>query len=172
MKTIFKIVLLLSFPIIAQAQRDTIFAEGFWTLPTIGGLQCEFKFDSIEVESVMFNPHKFYGANYQYQSEYQICDGYGNCETYPTTCSAWVSMNFENTAYSSDTIEILGYFWNRVDAVDFKMFTKKKNRAGEVSVNASPETVQKIACGCYKKIGRSKVVIDWIRKEPVKIDRA
>lgn len=167
-----KTLLILALPFVAQAQADTVFAQSMWTLPTIGDLQCTFQFDSIEIERVMFNPHKFYGVNYQYQSEYQVCDGYGNCETYPTTCSAWTSLNFENTAYSPDTVEALGYFWVRVDAVDFKAFTKKKNRIGEVSVNATPGTVTNVGCGCYKKVGRSKVVIDWIRKEPLKIDRA
>lgn len=167
-----KTLLLLALPFVAQAQADTVFAQGMWMLPTLGGLQCTFKFDSIEIERVMFNPHKFDGVNYQYESEYQIGDGYGNFQTYPMSCSAWHSLNFENTAYSPDTIEVLGHFWVRVDAVDFKAFTKKKNRIAEISVNATPGTVNNVGCGCYKKLGRSKVVIDWIRKEPLKIDRA
>lgn len=173
MKTFFRTAIFLAFPMLLNGQvADTVFPTSVWTLPTFGGLQCEFNFGGIEKETVMFNPHKFDGVNYQYKSEYQVCDGYGNCETYPTTCSAWTSMNFESTAYSPDKVEVLGYFWGRVDAVDFNLFTKKKNRAGEVSVNGTSSTVNKITCGCYKRIGRAKVVIDWIQKKPVKIDRA
>ena len=174
MKTILRTAILLALPLLLKGQvADTVFPTSFWRLPTIGGLQCDFNFYSIEIEKPMFNPHGYDWVSYLYESEYQIVNGDGIIvETHQTTVFAGTSMNFENTAYSPDTIEVLGYFWRRVDAVDFNVLPKWKDSQGGITISAMQADVSKIACGCYKRIGRAKVVIDWIRKEPVKIARA
>lgn len=128
--------------------------------------QCAFQFDSTVIWKQIFNPHRFYGVNYTYESSYFVgVEGQYSIE-YPTVVHSWKSMNVDAT-YKSDTVDIDGYIWKRSDAVDVGKFSKKKYKDGDIDINSVDGNETKIVCGCYTKIRRSKIHIDII--EPVQI---
>ena len=156
------LLLIFAFPIFANAQTpDTIFAvndlDGNTAVFNFGS-ECYFEFKDSVFGRGFYNPYKLKSVSYDGFSEWSIIHGDGREERHVSRSTRTRYMDRAETTTKPDTVNADGYFWQRTDA----RFIPIEINAKRINLQVHYQDFVPTTCGCYKKIGRSKVVIDWI----------
>lgn len=154
--------LIFAFPIFGNAQvLDTIFAvndlDGNTAIINFGS-ECYFEFKDSVFGRGFHNPHKLKSVSYEGFSEWYISWGDGREEKHVSSSTRTLYMDKPETTIKPDTVNADGYFWQRTDARFFPI----EINFNMINLQVHYQNFVPTTCGCYKKLGRSKVLIDWI----------